>query len=110
MFSKLGFKWFIACGILLVLTTCKPALYFPSAEVVPNPELLGQLKAGRDFYIAKCGSCHTLILPEKFIADDWHVWVDKMKEKVVLSEKEKDLILMYLIHGAKSESITSQPD
>ena len=43
---------------------------------------------GREIYINKCGSYHSLNIPDKYDAKDWNKWVDTMGSKAKLSDKE----------------------
>jgi hypothetical protein len=79
--------------------SCASALYIPSANDETPDAGLSELKAGRDLYIRKCGSCHTLYLPEKYNKQEWRHWVDKMAVKVSMDSLEKEQILKYLYKG-----------
>jgi len=64
--------------------------------------MLDSLSEGRKLYVAHCGSCHTLYLPERFKASEWEINVDEMQEKGKITDSQKAKILNYLKSGCKS--------
>lgn len=88
-------------AIISITVACSSALYIPDQNnIVPGSNML-DLQAGRKLYISKCGSCHTLFLPEKYSTDQWPFWLDDMEQKSNLKLQEKKLILNYLTKGLK---------
>lgn len=86
-------------AVILLSAACSTALYLPdTGNTVPGADV-GQLKMGRQLYISKCSSCHTLILPAKYSHKEWQNWVDKMGDRATLSPTEKTAILKYLTKG-----------
>jgi predicted small lipoprotein YifL len=81
------------------LAECTSALYFPDQNNVTPGSNLDDLKAGRQLYVNKCGSCHSLFLPEKYSTEQWPALVDKMEIKSNICSEEKSLILNYLTKG-----------
>lgn len=79
--------------------SCASALYIPSVSHETPDAGLSELKAGRESYIRKCGSCHTLYLPERYNKQEWKGWMEKMVVKVAVDSLEKDQILKYLYKG-----------
>ena len=49
---------------------------------------------GRSLYASKCASCHRLLPPQDYTAEQWRHYVDKYGEK--LSSEQKQVILDYL--------------
>jgi hypothetical protein len=87
----------IAAGLLIsIAIACSSALYIPDQNNVPAGSNIVDMQAGRNLYINKCGSCHALVLPEKYSAEQWPSLVDKMEIKSKISPEEKKLILEYL--------------
>ena len=90
----------VALFILFVFAfSCASALYIPSAGHETASASLSDLTSGRKLYINKCGSCHNLILPEKYTKREWQYWVDKMAPKAPMDSIEKDHIMKYLTRG-----------
>jgi len=84
---------------LLLIGSCSSPLYKPTIHQIEDNANLEELKSGRKAYIKKCSSCHHLIKPEKFTAEEWQSWVDKMEKIAKLDEGEKGLILNYVTKG-----------
>jgi len=74
--------------VISVSISCSSALYS-----------LSQLQAGRKLYVQKCGSCHTLVLPEKHTKEEWQHLLDEMQLKASINNIEKEKILLYLTKG-----------
>ena len=90
----------VACLVgLTAFFSCTPALYKPSAKEVSSTSSLYELKTGRNIYVHKCASCHTLYLPEKYTKIEWQHWLNKMSQKVYLDSIEKERVLKYLGKG-----------
>ena len=92
----IAFLFFAAFAFLL---SCTSALYIPSASHETAMASLAQLQEGRTLYVNKCGSCHTLYLPEKYSKKEWQHWLDEMQEKAVIDTLQKQQILLYLTKG-----------
>lgn len=84
---------------IVVTISCAPALYIPEKENVAAGSDLVLLQAGRKLYVSKCGSCHTLILPEKYTAGQWSYLVARMEVRAKITPEESKLILKYLSKG-----------
>lgn len=55
------------------------------------------LEHNRALYVAKCGGCHALVLPQKHPAEAWPGIIDEMRaEHVRLNEEERDAIVAYV--------------
>ena len=87
--------------LLLSLGSCSSPLYTPVKENIPASANIVDLKKGRELYINKCGSCHTLFLPAKYDRANWTGAVNNMQEKAQISDSEKNLIIDYLSMGNK---------
>jgi DNA-binding transcriptional regulator YhcF (GntR family) len=87
-------------GLVLLATTlvvaCSTALYVPKASPHLSKEDLSEMQKGRAAYISKCGSCHSLILPEKHSSKEWKAEVERMATKAHLSHLEEEQIIKYL--------------
>lgn len=79
--------------------SCTSALYKPTASHETATASLAQLQAGRKAYVQKCGSCHTLFLPEKYTKQEWKHWLSEMQEEAKLDTLQKQQILLYLTKG-----------
>jgi len=84
---------------LLLLTSCKSALYIPDESQVSSATSLQEMKAGRKLYVQKCAGCHTLYLPEKYSKTEWQHFLSEMQVKASVNNSEKELILKYLLKG-----------
>ncbi|MFZ4583013.1 MAG: hypothetical protein ACOYM7_10230 [Paludibacter sp.] len=86
-------------AIIVVIAACKSALYMPSSNNTAKGADISKLQQGRELYINKCGSCHTLFAPEKYNKTDWAKWVNRMAPKAKLTEEQKVLVQAYLTKG-----------
>ena len=93
--KKIGLVLMVA----VVFIACKSVLYVPSEANVAKNADIASLQKGRELYINKCASCHTLYAPEKFNKTEWNKWVDKMAPKAKLTEEEKVLVKAYVTKG-----------
>lgn len=83
-------------GLIIIVAACGTALYMPARNPGTSETSYIELLNGREIYINKCGGCHSLIIPERYNANDWNIWVDKMGPKARMSDEEKHLVLKYL--------------
>lgn len=70
-----------------------------SAARAQDPSATSEdLSRGRSLYVAKCGSCHTLIHPVRFAAERWGQEVQEMQanQGVKLDAFEVRAIVLYL--------------
>ncbi|HTQ04083.1 MAG TPA: hypothetical protein VMI54_09505 [Polyangiaceae bacterium] len=94
-------------ALLLALAgaACAAALPPPSAAEVSavksrDPAARAEnLEHGHALYLGKCGSCHVLIEPARFAADDWPAKVERMLEekRVHLDTDEARDLVRYLV-------------
>ena len=98
MYFKNLNKALVTCSIITCIYACSPALYKPTPEHVTEKATYEQLVAGRNSYVNKCGSCHSLYLPQQYDETVWKHNLDEMQERSNVSNKEKELILLYLNH------------
>lgn len=61
---------------------------------------------GRSLYASKCASCHRLLPPQDYTAEQWRHYVDKYGEK--LTPEQKQVILDYLRPRAADEQNDQQ--
>lgn len=87
--------------LILLIFSCSSPLYSPTKENVAPTANLDKLKKGRQLYVNKCSSCHTLFLPEKFNRAQWTEAVNHMQQKAQITDEEKELIIDYLSKGKK---------
>ena len=99
MFSKLQITKLTVLSIIVLFISCAPALYIPGKDNVTLGSDLAELQAGRKLYVNKCGSCHTLILPEKHTAAQWPGMETRMEARSKITPGESKLILKYLLKG-----------
>lgn len=90
--------------VLLVFSIfkCTSALYKPNISDAQRSGIsIDTLMAGRKSYIMKCGSCHSLYLPERYTKSEWRKTMDKMQERSKISVEQKVVILKYLESKSK---------
>ena len=105
-YSLMQSKNKIINGIFIIATivsiaACDSALYIPKKENVAANSNIENLQKGRQIYISKCASCHTLRIPEKHTKAEWPALIEKMQPKAKITDEEKQLILGYLTKGGK---------
>jgi len=89
----------LATILAVVAISCKSALYVPSEADASASVSLKQLQAGRLIYVNRCGSCHSLYLPEQFTPAKWRTNLNEMKPKAKLTDQEYTLVYRYLCRG-----------
>lgn len=102
MYSKIKILAILLVGSLLIYR-CSAALQVPTAvEAQKTGTSLITLTHGREMYIAHCGSCHNLYLPDKFTTTEWSKEVNLMQKKAKINDDQKELILKYLTSKSKN--------
>jgi hypothetical protein len=91
----------LAAGILITIAGCSASLYVPADEDVSPGETRAALLQGRELYVEKCGSCHSLHLPEHFSPTSWERSLGEMRPRARITEGDSALILRYLIAGIR---------
>ncbi len=81
---------------------CSTALYLPKESTRISKEDLREMQKGRVAYINKCGSCHSLFLPEKYTPGQWKAQVERMATKAHLTSLEEEEILKYVTKNDSS--------
>jgi cytochrome c553 len=82
---------------------CAPALVRPTesdglrAAARWQGSGLAELEKGRAVYVARCGKCHELVLPEENAAEDWPRLVGRMSEKAKLAAEDRQLVERFLV-------------
>lgn len=89
--------------VTVTIAACNSSIYVPARSQSTSESGYKELLEGREIYINKCGSCHSLIIPDKYDAKDWNKWVETMGPKAKLSDKEKHMILKYLAKDVDAE-------
>lgn len=89
---------------LLALTvfSCAPEIGPVAPAVTPamvarSGKSEGSLQVGRALYVAHCGRCHELQMPESVSDAEWHVVVPGMAWNAGLSKQDEKAIHAYLI-------------
>ena len=101
-FSLICFKKtsnLLLLSAVLFALSCTSSLYIPTADPQAKANNLSELQEGRRLYIAKCGGCHTLYLPEKHTKQEWQVTINNMATRAHLESLEKIRIFNYLTKG-----------
>lgn len=95
-----AFLFLLFCGLIY---RCGSALYVPTiADQDRTGIMLDSLSEGRKLYVAHCGSCHNLYLPDKYSAVEWEKNVGEMQVKGKINDNQKAKILSYLKSGCKT--------
>lgn len=96
-------KWYKGAVILFsgLLFACSTALYLPKENSQVSGSELEYLLKGRKAYIRKCGSCHTLVLPQKYSENEWKAIMVQMAERSHLTSDEYRSIQNYLTSPGK---------
>jgi hypothetical protein len=88
--------------ILLVLYGCSSRLPVITSEQThragsrwPGVTSL-TLNEGRQKYIEKCASCHSLYVPSHFTEEQWTRTMKDMRVKAHLTQEENDLIVKFI--------------
>ena len=103
MNSKKTATAFILFGSMLVYQ-CSVALQVPTErEAQKAGTSLETLVKGRDMYIRKCGSCHSLYLPEKLTAAQWLTSMEKMQKRSKINQEQKEMILKFLSSKSRNQ-------
>jgi cytochrome c5 len=94
---------FVAALLAAAALCCAPALVRPTkadgeraAARWPGSGL-AELEQGRAIFVAKCGRCHELVLPEDLPAAEWPQQLGKMAGKAKLSAGQRELVERYLV-------------
>ena len=93
--------WMISAFSLTVFS-CAPSIEKQAPAVTPamaarSGKSEGSLQTGRALYIAHCGRCHELQLPDTVSDAEWHVVVPGMAWNAGLSKQDEKAIHAYLI-------------
>ena len=91
-------------AIAVIVASCAPALYQPMPEQASGNSSYEDLVKGRSLYVASCGSCHSLYLPEQYNESIWQHNLNEMQERSKISDQEKALILAYLTNAPAKQS------
>lgn len=92
----------MVCAMLIVLGGCASLLPVVTPDDVHRAEerwpgtTKADLDAGRQVYVDRCGSCHSLHLPSERTDAQWRKAVEQMQVRAKVSSEEKEQILRYL--------------
>lgn len=92
----------MVCAMLIVLAGCASLLPVVTVEDVRQAEerwpgtTKAMLDEGRQRYVDRCGSCHSLHLPSEYTETQWERAVGEMQTRAKVSPEEKEQILRYL--------------
>ncbi len=100
---RFGFKFLAGAGLAIEMAACAGHVPYPSLSqrdfaLRRWPDVsLESLTQGRSLYIARCSGCHTLKIPQAYPAAKWPKTLDKMAVRSKINDKEKELILRYVL-------------
>lgn len=95
----------LVCALLAGCVSAIPVPTERDAEVGARmyPGLtLEELNRGRQLYISKCASCHTLFLPADRAPAQWPGLVEQMSERASLTLQSRAAIERYLTTAASN--------
>ncbi|MEP6675970.1 MAG: cytochrome c [Ferruginibacter sp.] len=69
--------------------------------VTPTVTNSSEILAGNKLYRANCGKCHELKDPGSYKKDRWNSIMITMAPKAKLDDKQKSLVLAYVLYSAK---------
>lgn len=55
------------------------------------------LADGRELFVNRCSSCHTLPMPQQFRQAEWPRFVDEMAQVANLDRPQRDKVTRYLV-------------
>lgn len=106
----------LAAGAVLTLAGCAgsgSAIPHPTAKNVElagrhgQPTTLPTLKVGRNLYVSRCGSCHSLHKPGFLVPADWPEMVERMAENSEINPDQQRAITQYLVSASAAVHDTS---
>ena len=94
---------FLPCLLLLLLSGCATKTApIPDATMASRSGTKYEtLQRGHAVYLAHCGRCHELILPDKVSKADWHVVVPGMSWNAGISEADESALTAYILAATK---------
>ncbi len=91
-------------GVLVAVTACTdldfapPAVTQELARTSGNKGVtVGQLEAGRRFFVSRCIECHTLPVASRFTESEWPCIVYEMGNRAALKPTEREAVLAYIL-------------
>lgn len=101
---SIRYRW-VPLFVLFLFAGCAAALYTPSDKDARGGVKKEELLRGRELYVQKCGSCHSLYLPGMYSEPEWEGYLLNMADRAHLTAEEQKLILQFLSAGiAQSET------
>lgn len=97
-------KYLLFPAFCILLMACSSALYLPTISDANRSGIsTDTLIMGRKLYVAHCGACHNLYLPEQFSQMQWEKKMPEMQHKAKITETEAQLISNFLMARSKPE-------
>jgi cytochrome c5 len=93
-------RWWVAGCILL--SACGAALprvtpaFTVQAQQHDATVTEARLQSGRDLYVSRCSSCHSLVDPTAYSEAEWPSWIHRMAGKAHIAPSQEALIFTYL--------------
>jgi mono/diheme cytochrome c family protein len=88
----------------MLLGACSAALYLPTnIDADRSGYSFESLLKGRKLYVAHCGACHNLYLPEHFSQQHWKKELPEMQRKAKISDEETRLITNFILVHSNTE-------
>lgn len=88
---------------IVILASCSQSTVEPvvtSVETKPAATS-EELAKGKTLYETNCVKCHRLFAPSEFTEKKWQHEVPEMSEKAKVNKETENLILAYVLSGAK---------
>lgn len=86
---------------LIILASCAQKTAEPVTKVETKPATAEEIAQGKTLYAQHCIKCHKLFEPSEFSAKQWMHEVPPMAKKAKIDTQKENLILAYVLAGAK---------
>ncbi len=103
--NRLKILTVLTFGSLILFSSClknstpSDPYYTPTTANVTPTATLAELQKGRDLFLGRCGSCHSLYSPDNYSPTDWKGIVSIMGPRAGLSPADMTLVTKYLSRG-----------
>ena len=86
---------------LLLLASCSQKTIEPVTKTEIKPAISEDIARGKSLYTEHCIECHKSFNPSDFTEKQWRHEVPPMAKKAKIDSEKENLILAYVLAGAK---------
>jgi hypothetical protein len=86
---------------ILFLASCSQKTTTPVSKVESKPVTSEEIAMGKSLYAENCVKCHKSFEPSEFTEKQWRHEVPPMAKKAKIDSEKENLILAYVLAGAK---------